>query len=135
MDARIRVGLLTAALALCTGSLEAQTGAPGAAPADTLPPGVTEAMVQRGKTVFTGAGLCHACHGPDGKGSVGPSLADTVWIHNRGEFEAIVQVIQRGVPAAESKSHIVMPPRGGSSIKDEDVRAVAAYVWSLSRRR
>ncbi len=26
----------------------------------------------------------------------------------------------------------IMPPRGGSGITDEPVRAVAAYVWSLS---
>jgi hypothetical protein len=27
-----------------------------------------------------------------------------------------------------------MPPRGGANLKDEQVRAVAAYVWSLSRK-
>ena len=26
-----------------------------------------------------------------------------------------------------------MPPRGGSSIGDKDLEAVAAYVWSLGR--
>lgn len=64
---------------------------------------------------------------------MGPNLTDTVWIHNRGEFDKIVGLIRTGIPAKESKSGVVMPPRGGSAINHEDLRAVAAYVWSLSR--
>jgi mono/diheme cytochrome c family protein len=101
---------------------------------DTLPAGVTEAMVARGRAVFTGAGVCFACHGMAGEGISGPSLADSVWIHSRGEYDKIVQLILTGVDAKASKSGVVMPPRGGSAISDADVRAVAAYVWSLSRR-
>jgi mono/diheme cytochrome c family protein len=102
---------------------------------DSLPKGVTAAMVEQGRKVFTGAGVCFACHGQDGTGGAAPSLADTVWVHNRGEYDKIVALIMTGVPLKESKSGIVMPPRGGSAISDEDLRAVAAYVWSLSHRK
>lgn len=102
---------------------------------DSLPPGVTAAMIEQGRKLFGGAGLCLACHGPDGKGSVGPDLTDTVWVHHKGRYEEIVAQVTRGIPAEESKSGVVMPPRGGSSLKDDEIRAVSAYVWSLSRRR
>lgn len=101
---------------------------------DSLPPGVTRAMVERGKAVFTGPGICFACHGMNARGGTGPSLADTTWIHSRGEYDKIVATITAGITAKESRSGIIMPPRGGSAISDEDLRAVAAYVWSLSRQ-
>ena len=63
-----------------------------------------------------------------------PSLADTLWLHSKGEYDRILATILDGVPARESKSGIMMPPRGGSAISDVDARAVAAYIWSLSRR-
>lgn len=116
------------ALLLGSGALQAQ------AASDSLPPGVTPAMVTRGKAVFTGPGICFACHGMAAEGVSGPSLADTTWLHSRGEYDKIVQLVLTGVDAKASKSGVIMPPRGGSSITDADVRAVAAYVWSLSRR-
>jgi cytochrome c5 len=42
--------------------------------------------------------------------------------------------VTKGVTKEESKSGIMMPPRGGSTISDEDVKAVAAYVYSLSHK-
>jgi mono/diheme cytochrome c family protein len=127
MDTRIRFSIL--AILTLGGSL-----APAALAAqDSLPAGVTAAMIQQGKKVFTGPGICFACHGMEAKGATGPNLTDTVWIHNRGEYDRIVALITSGVTAKQSKSGVVMPPKGGSAINDADVRAVAAYVWSLSR--
>ncbi|MEZ4588162.1 MAG: cytochrome c [Gemmatimonadales bacterium] len=101
---------------------------------DSLPAGVTKGMIGEGKKLFTGAGLCMACHGMDARGGgVGPDLTDTVWIHHKGSFDEIVAQVTRGIPADETNSGAVMPPRGGSSLNDEQIRAVAAYVWSLSR--
>lgn len=102
--------------------------------ADSLPPGVTPAMVTEGKVVFQGAGLCLACHGPEGKGGIGPDLADTVWLHHDGGFDALVRQITTGITLDESKTGQLMPPRGGGTISDAQIRAVAAYVWSLSRK-
>jgi mono/diheme cytochrome c family protein len=106
---------------------------PGQQP-DSLPTGITPAMVAQGKKLFGGDGLCFSCHGPEARGLVGPDLTDATWLTGKGTFEEIVTRIQEGVPAGKSRSGVVMPPRGGANLKDEQVRAVAAYVWSLSRK-
>lgn len=128
MDLRIRYGILTVAGLALAPVARAQT-------ADSLPPGVTREMVDRGRVVFQGPGLCIACHGPAAKGGIGPDLTDTVWMHGDGSFDALVKVIASGVSLEVSETGQLMPPRGGSSINDDDVRAVAAFVWTLSRNR
>lgn len=99
---------------------------------DSLPPGVTADMVRRGQEVFRGDGLCHTCHGPDATGEYGPNLTRPTWWHSRGSYLSIVQRVLMGVPASQSVLGIAMPARGGSTISDEDVQSVAAYVWTLS---
>ncbi len=103
------------------------------APADSLPEGVTRAMVTAGKELFGGKGLCLACHGPDAKGGLGPDLTDTDWLHGDGRFTEIVTRILLGVPDEDSITGQSMPPKGGSTLTEEEIRAVAAYVWTLSR--
>jgi mono/diheme cytochrome c family protein len=126
MELRTRLGLAVAGLLVAA-------AAPAHAQAK-LPTGVTPAMVEKGKTVFTSSGLCFACHGMDGKGAVGPSLADGTWIHVKdGDFAGLVTLITKGVSAAEAKTGKgPMPARGGAQLSDDDVKAVAAYVWTLS---
>jgi mono/diheme cytochrome c family protein len=97
-----------------------------------LPDGVTQAMVDKGKEVYHKDGLCYACHGQDAKGLVGPNLTDDVWLHSKGSYAELVAQVTKGVAKEESKSGIPMPAKGGSSISEEDVKAVAAYVWRLS---
>ena len=99
--------------------------------ADSLPEGVTPETIAQGKTLYQGAGICAACHGPDGTGASGPDLTDAEWLHSDGSYEAIVEQILAGVSADSSKSGIPMLPKGGSQLDDDQVRAVAAYVWSL----
>lgn len=103
--------------------------------ADSLPAGVTRDLLAEGKKVFAGAGLCAACHGPEGKGvsGLGANLADAAWAHSDGSFEAIVKQILQGVAANKSTTGVAMPPKGGAQLSDAQVRAVAAYVWSLRR--
>ena len=102
------------------------------AQAQALPSGVTQAMVDKGNEIFHKTGLCYACHGQDAKGLVGPNLTDDVWLHSKGSYDDIIKQILSGVTKEESKSGIPMPARGGSSITDDDVKSVAAYVYSLS---
>jgi mono/diheme cytochrome c family protein len=105
-----------------------------AAPAAQLPEGVTQAMVDEGKTLFHGAGICFTCHGQNGVGvqNLGPSLGDAEWLHSDGSFQAIVNQVNTGVTASQSRSGTVMPPKGGAAtLTDEQVRAIAAYVYSL----
>lgn len=99
-----------------------------------LPDGVTQAMVDKGNEIFHKSGLCYACHGQDAKGLVGPNLTDDVWLHSKGSYAELVEQVTKGVTKEESKSGIPMPAKGGSSITDEDVKAVAAYVWRLSHK-
>ena len=102
--------------------------------AQTLPDGVTDAMVQEGQELFAGAGLCAACHGMGGVGAIGPNLLDDEWFQGQGEYEEIVTQIAEGVAPADAQNAFgaFMPPKGGSTITDEQVRSVAAYVWTLS---
>lgn len=129
MDIRIRNGLLILSL----GALGCGDRLGGQQP-DPLPTGVTPATIAQGKKLFSGEGLCFSCHGPEAKGLVGPDLTDGTWLIGKGTFDEIIARIVEGVPAGKSKSGVVMPPKGGTKLKDEQVRAVAAYVWSLSRK-
>lgn len=88
----------------------------------------------RGDTLYHGPGNCYACHGTKAIGAVGPNLTDAEWIHSKGTYEEIVAQILKGVPKEEAKSGIPMPPKGGSTISDGDVKAVAAYVYSLRQK-
>jgi mono/diheme cytochrome c family protein len=96
------------------------------------PAGVTQAMADEGAKLF--ANPCSACHGPDAKGTpAAPSLADNQWINISGSYDEIVQTIHTGVP--HPKEHPgSMPPLGGGSFNDEQVRQLAAYVFALSHQ-
>jgi mono/diheme cytochrome c family protein len=102
--------------------------------AQELPEGVTKEMIEEGGTIYRGAGLCHACHGQQGKGlpNLGADLSDDDWIHSDGSLDGIIATIKNGVSGDKSTVGTTMPPKGGSAISDEQVKAVAAYVWSLS---
>ncbi len=138
--------LLALAFSACKGGEKAQEqqAAPEAAapsqtaaiPAGELPPGVTQALVDEGNTLFHGAGLCATCHGADGKGvpGLGANLTDSTWLHSDGSYDAIVKQVIEGVPANVSTSGAAMPAKGGSSLTDDQVKAVASYVWSLSKK-
>ena len=130
MPVRMRIGLAVSLLmALATPLLAQTTSTKGASPP------ITPALVTRGDSVYHGPGNCYACHGTKGEGLVGPNLTDSEWIHGKGTYEEIVTQISDGVPKEKSKSGIPMPPKGGSTISDEDVKAVAAYVLSLSQKQ
>ena len=147
MNARTRIGLL-ASLAMAGASpVLAQTSdaaatpakpeAPAPAPAPASPGGAASyspELVAKGDTLFHGSGNCYACHGSNAEGLVGPNLTDAEWIHSKGSYDEIVAQINHGVPKEESKSGIVMPPKGGATLSDDDVKAIAAYVYSLSHK-
>ena len=96
-----------------------------------LPAGVTAAMVAEGRKQF--GTTCVVCHGPDARGTqLGPSLRDGAWLNVSGDFQEILRLVHDGVP--EPKAHPVpMPPRGGGPFTEEQLRAVAAYVFSMSQ--
>lgn len=140
--------LLTLALAACaesgeqedaaaTGGEPAATTTDAGAPA-TMPPasgqapeGATAEDVTAGQQIFTATGNCYTCHGPDGKGTaLAPNLTDAEWINVTGTFAEIQTVVKTGV--STPKQHpAAMPPMGGATLSDDQIRQVAAYVWSL----
>lgn len=108
---------------------------PEAVAAQELPPGVTAETVERGRQLYLGDGFCHTCHGRDGRGlpDLGAGLTGGDWSYSDGSLEGLAEVIREGVLAETSSTGIPMPPRGGARLSPEEVRALAAYVWSLSR--
>lgn len=125
------------ALAGCSHS-----GAAAAAPAPAaamevagLPAGVTASMIAVGDSIFHKAS-CQRCHGMDAKGTVrGPDLTDDKWAQIGGTYADIVAIVTTGVPKAKIKmasAPFEMKPRGGTNLSDEQIRDVAAYVYSLS---
>jgi mono/diheme cytochrome c family protein len=137
--AALVVVLAAAGARLASAQTSSETGsAPKDTSSKTAPAGggaaITPELIAQGDKIFHGPGNCYACHGSNAQGSVGPNLTDAEWIHSKGTYEDIVAQVTKGVPKEESKSGIVMPPKGGSSISDDDVKAVAAYVYSLSHK-
>ena len=127
MDYRTRFGLLVAVAALAGIR-------PAAAQGAAAPAGVTAAAIAKGDTIFHKTGMCYACHGTNAQGTVGPNLTDGEWLHGDGSYDMIVATVTSGVPLEKSTKGIAMPPKGGSSISDEEVKAVAAYVYSLGHK-
>ena len=99
--------------------------------------GPTPQQVTLGDSIFHGqvaGGTCTACHGQDAKGTaVAPDLTDSKWINGDGSYQFIVNTVTTGVP--KPKEHPApMPPKGGATLTDDQVKAVAAYVYSLSHK-
>ncbi len=132
--------LLIVAMAACGGG-------DGAPPADDaqepaaaevassieLPEGATPAMVAEGETLYMGGGICFTCHMEGGVGGPNaPDLTDQEWLNIDGSFESIVSNIMTGVPVPKEFPGLMLP-KGGAPITDEQVRALGAYVWTLSQ--
>lgn len=130
MKQRTRLGLLFAFAILLHG---VPAAAQGKKPAGGSA-GPTAAQVTLGDSLFHNEGNCYACHGAKGEGGIGANLTDAEWIHSKGSLEDISKQITTGVTKEESKSGVVMPPKGGSTLTDDQVKAVAAYVYSLSHK-
>lgn len=103
---------------------------------DTSAKSITPAMVAHGDSIFhgqTAGGTCSVCHGANAKGMPGlaPDLTSGTWLNSDGSFRALIQTIEQGVPKPKQAA-APMPPAGGAPLKPADIRAVAAYVYSLS---
>lgn len=97
------------------------------------PEGVTDSSIAWGRQLFHGSANCAGCHGYEGRGTDdGPALSGALWLHGPGTYEWLVEQIKRGIPAHRTWTGKPMPMRGWSNMPDEDVRAVAAYVWAIT---
>ncbi|HUF50680.1 MAG TPA: c-type cytochrome [Longimicrobiales bacterium] len=143
-----RSGLFAAAavvlLSACAGDAgeqelpAADTSAPAAQPTPPpaganvdLPEGVTQEMVAQGADIFNTM-ICFSCHGVNGVGTpLGPSMTDTEWLNIDGSYESIMGIVRTGVPQPK-EFQAPMLPMGGIQLTDDQIRQVAAYVYSLS---
>jgi mono/diheme cytochrome c family protein len=122
---------------------EAEPGAAAAAHAEAvedagpppgeLPEGVTAEEAREGRRLYRVA--CVMCHGENGEGTqLGPSLVDGEWrLAGEGGHDQIVQVVRAGVETPEEYP-VPMPDAETAGLSEEQVRAVAAYAYSLGRR-
>jgi cytochrome c oxidase cbb3-type subunit 3 len=76
--------------------------------------------IENGKQLFAGA--CSACHGPNGEGGRGPSLADGRQVR-RASDQQLFNSIKNGVPGSD------MPP---FPLPDEKIWQLVAFARSLS---
>lgn len=97
---------------------------------ESMPEGVTGEMVAQGRELFV---TCTVCHGLNGDGTaLGPSLRDSVWTHIEPSVPAIAQLVREGVWSPE-EFETPMPEMGGGQFDDEQLNAVAAYVYGMSQ--
>lgn len=127
MTSWIRFGFLA-------GVVAALHAAPAFAQAKPASPAADPATIAAGDSIFHKTGNCYACHGANAQGLVGPNLTDSTWIHGDGSYDFLVATVTKGISKEASKSGIVMPPKGGATITDDQVKQVAAYVYSLSHK-
>ena len=133
---RILIGvnlLLGASLTAAVAGAAMQAAAPEPVPAE-----VTPARILAGSALFNGRScvFCHAVAGR-GAGPNGPDLSDAAWLHGSGDLAGINRVIFWGVEEremrAEPRFRFEMNPQGGQHFDREQLAALAAYVWALSR--
>jgi mono/diheme cytochrome c family protein len=150
---RAGVLLIAAALAACKAGTPASAPTPATTAAGSgAPPraaaevaagraaaGITPQLIARGDSVFH-ASSCTDCHGRNAKGSPhGPDLTSGHFVQTDGSYDEIVKLITTGVTEdkfVDPSFPEPMPARGGGKppLSDEQIRALAAYVYSLSHR-
>ncbi|MFI2811539.1 MULTISPECIES: cytochrome-c oxidase, cbb3-type subunit III [Microbulbifer] len=84
-------------------------------------------MAAAGKQVF--GTVCMACHGMDGKGNQAlgaPNLTDNIWLYGSSREQ-----IQHTVRGGRSNQM----PAQKDKLREDKIRLVAAYVYSLSRQQ
>lgn len=124
------------AMATPAGSTSA-AGTMAGGPAMGAPPsGATTAMLSLGDSIFHGqaaGGLCFTCHGPDATGGpLAPNLTDTTWLTGDGSYAFIQKRVKEGMPTPTAPYTAPMLPMGGAQLTPDQIKAVAAYVYSLS---
>lgn len=89
---------------------------------------ITPATVELGRAIFHGQGTCFGCHGAKLEGSqIAPTLMPHAWRDAKnGDLPEIFRIATHGVP-----STLMVAYPGG--ISANQAKAVASYVWSVSR--
>jgi glucose/arabinose dehydrogenase/mono/diheme cytochrome c family protein len=100
-----------------------------------VPAGATHEMVELGNRIYhgeVGGAPCAGCHGATGGGTpLGSDLTKKEWLWSDGSWKGLAKTIMDGVPVPK-RYRSPMPGMGGAQLTNEQVEAVAAYVWALS---
>ena len=120
---KVRTAIATALAALVLGSCSGAAVEPiplgEAAPGDPV----------RGATIYRSA--CATCHGRDLEGidGLGSALVPSDFVAEMTEEElAAFLAVGRAADHPDNMQGLAMPPRGGASLTDQDLRDVAAYL-------
>ncbi len=136
LDGALLAGLLLGGLYRSAAAQQQIAGPPR--DADVSANAITPAMIALGDSIFHGkaaGGACFMCHGADAKGTPGlaPNLtAKKKWLDSDGTYASITSTVRHGVPDPK-EGPSPMPPMGGANLTPDQVRAVAAYVYSVSQ--
>lgn len=102
-----------------------------------LPAGVTTEQLVEGDRIFHSVGGCFACHGAEGEGlpaAGAPITTGLAFVPTN--ITAIAALIAQGLPDADTRSPIAMPPRGArGTLTPTEITLVATYVWAISQAR
>lgn len=100
------------------------------------PPGVTTESVRAGFELYHVKGACDDCHGELGLGTPdGPPLVTGQWKLGPGTIEWLVHMARHAGWGSTSRDGDVLPMRGPTVLDSAEIRAVASYVWTISRGR
>jgi mono/diheme cytochrome c family protein len=106
------------------------------AAAQERPAGVTDTAVSRGQQLYVGKGNCANCHGAAGEGTEeGVPLTSGKWELGDGSYAWLQKVIRHSGIGARGRDGDPMPMRGPTLLSPEEIADVAAYVWTISRKR
>ncbi len=93
-------------------------------------------MLALGDSIFHGkaaGGTCFTCHGTDAKGTaLAPPLVSHKWLTGDGTYDFIQDRVTNGMPNPTPPYPAAMPPKGGAPLTPDQIKAVAAYVYSIS---
>jgi mono/diheme cytochrome c family protein len=104
--------------------------------AQARPAGVTDSMLTFGREIYLGTGQCARCHGEQGEGTAeGEPLRAGTWKLGSGDYEWLTSIIRHSGVAARGRDGDPLAMRGPTLLSPDEIRAVAAYVWSISRDR
>lgn len=79
--------------------------------------------IAKGKELYFG--ICHACHGQNAEGLVGPNLTDDMWIYGC-DAPALMVAIKKGFPQKAMPAY-----GGGKALNDEELLQLSSYIFSL----
>jgi mono/diheme cytochrome c family protein len=106
------------------------------AAAQERPATVPDSQIQAGRKVFLGVGQCSRCHGSEGQGTDdGAPLISGTWKLGDGSYRWLTHIISHAGVSARGRDGDPQAMRGPALLAPEELRAVACYVWSISRGR